>query len=298
MRRKLFISIALLCAVSFSKINAEDFEKAEDLEKTEDFQKTVVFIDYFTYPSSVNAEYAEALRSKVIEGIHTTGRLQVIDIASEEKLNNEEERRKAESAMADATARISQMNTLGANHIVTGEITSINTTKVVSEKDGKISYNGNVQWNIKVIDAATGTLQKAANYEHKGSGETPQKAIMGACNQSRGRMKSLTEDVFPLVGRVLRIETVNKKRDKAETVVINLGTSHGIKKGQRMTVFAEINIAGEVGQKEIGTLNANEVVAPGRTICKVSSGGDQLLKAINNKQKVLIKSRENKLFEF
>lgn len=289
MKKKLLVSIALLFFVSFSSINAQEYQKA------------VVYIDYFSRPSKVGAEFAEALRSKVMEGIHATNRVRLIDVASEEKLNNEEERRKSESAMADETARVSQMNTLGANYIITGEIVSMEATRK-TDKNGRVSYRGSVQWNIKVIDAETGTLIKTASYEHSGltggSGDTPLKAIIGACDYARINMDDLAEEVFPLTGEVLKVETVNKKGDKAESVIIDLGTSHGITKGQRMRVFVEIDIAGEIGQKEIGTLNAKEVLSAGRSICKVSKGGDQLLKAINSGQKLLVQTRGKGLLEF
>jgi len=286
----LIFTVLLISSLSYGYTYAQNYEKP------------VVFVDYFSRPDNVSVEHAEALRSKVIEGLHATDRIRLIDVASEAKLNNEEERRKAESAMSDETARVSQMNTLGANYIITGEIVSMEATKKVDEKDGKVSYQGSVQWNLKVIDAATGTLKKTANYEHKGftggSGDTPLKAIMGACDYAKHNMEEVAEEVFPLEGTVLKIETINKKGDKAETVIIDLGTSHGITKGQRLRVFMEIDIAGEVGQKEIGTLNANEVLSAGRSICKVSKGGDQLLKAMNTGQKVIVQSRKKGLLEF
>lgn len=287
MKKTLLIIVAFVSVLNY--LNAQGYEKP------------VVYIDYFTRPANISVEYAEALRGKIIEGLHATNRIQLIDVASESKLSNEEERRKAESAMSDATARVSQMNTLGANYIITGEIVLMDAAKKVDEKDN-VSYRGSVQWNVKVIDATTGTLKKTENYEHKGftggSGDTPLKAIMGACDYARINMSSLAEEVFPIEGTVLKIETVNKKGDKAESVIIDLGTSHGISKGQRMRVFMEIDIAGEVGQKEIGTLNANEILSAGRSICKVSKGGDHLLKAMNAGQKVIVQTREKGLLEF
>ena len=291
MKKKILILTGLLCIV-LTGINAQDYEKP------------VVFIDYFSRPENISSEYAEALRSKVIEGIQNTGRVRLVDVASDSKLNSEEERRKAESAMSDATARTAQMNTLGANYIITGEIVSMEATKKINEKDNTVSYNGNVQWSIKVINAATGTLENTETFKHttggflSSSSDTQLKAIVSACNSAKLEMDNLVELVFPLVGNVLKVETANKKGDKAETVIIDLGKSHGVTKGQRFMVFIEIDIAGEVGHKEVGSLSANEVLSAGRSICKVGKGHAEILKAMNAGQTVKIQTRKNKLLEF
>lgn len=90
--------------------------------------KSVVFVDYFNAPSNVNKTLIETLRGKVIEGIQETQRLQVIDVASHAELKDEAERRKSESAMGDMTARTSEMRTLGANYIITGDIATMTAT--------------------------------------------------------------------------------------------------------------------------------------------------------------------------
>lgn len=288
MKKKLLTFVGLL-SISLAITHAQDYEKP------------VVYIDYFTRPTSVSSEYAEVLRGKVLEGIQATGRVHLVDVASEEKLNSEEERRKAESAMTDATARTTQMKTLGANYIVTAEIIAMNAEKKTDDK-GKTYYKGEIRWNIKVIDAATGTLKKTSSYEHSGwtgsTGDTPLKAITSTCDYAKNSMDDLAEAVFPLIGTVLKVETVSKKGDKAESVIIDLGKTHGVSKGQRFMVFVEIDIAGEVGEKEVGTVTANEVLSANRTICKVSKGNQELLKAMNAGQNVKIQTRVNKLLEF
>ena len=96
--------------------------------------KPVVYVEYFPRPANVEATLAEALRSKAIQGIQETNRVKLVDVASQSGLNGEEERRKAESAMGDATARTAEMKTLGANYIITGEIVSMNETERKDDK--------------------------------------------------------------------------------------------------------------------------------------------------------------------
>ena len=103
--------------------------------------KPVVYIEYFTAPDNLNETFTEALRSKVIEGIQATNRVELRDVASQAELSKEAERRKAESAMADETARMSEMRTLGANFIITGDISIMEAAKKTDD-EGKVSYKG------------------------------------------------------------------------------------------------------------------------------------------------------------
>ena len=129
--------------------------------------KPVVYIEYFTAPDNLSETFTEALRSKVIEGIQATNRVELRDVASQAELSKEAERRKAESAMADETARMSEMRTLGANFIITGDISIMEAAKKTDD-EGKVSYKGTVRWSIKVIDASDGTLRTTRSFDHSG----------------------------------------------------------------------------------------------------------------------------------
>lgn len=260
--------------------------------------KPVVYIEYFSRPANVDATLAEALRNKAIEGIQETNRVKLVDVASQSGLNSEEERRKAESAMGDATARTAEMNTLGANYIITGEIVSMGATERKDDK-GKISYKGSVHWSIKVIDAATGTLKTTKSFAHEGltgnTGDTPSAAISATCNYAKHSMDDFIDDTFPVEGLILKVETLNKK-NAAQTVIIDLGTAAGVVKGQKFTVYLEADVAGEIALTEIGSLNAQEVISGKRSICKVIKGGDKIANAMNNEQKLVIVSRKARTF--
>lgn len=255
--------------------------------------KPVVYIEYFARPGGLDPALVEALRSKVIQGIQETNRVTVIDVASKQGLNSEEERRKAESAMGDVTARTTEMRTLGANYIITGDVASMTAAERKDDK-GNISYKGSVHWSIKVIDAATGTLKVAKTFAHEGftgnTGDSRTAAISSTCNYAQHAMDDLVDDAFPIAGLILKVETVNKKG--AQTVIIDLGTQAGVVKGQKFTIYLEADMAGEMALTEIGSLNAQEILSGKRSICKVIKGGDKVVKAMNNEQKLVIVSRK------
>ncbi len=280
--KNFFLMVMLMC-LGVLNVNAQEIEG-----------KPVVYIDFFNAPD-INEAYVEALRNKVIEGIQKMNRVEVRDVASSEQLKEEEERRKQASAMSDATARTQQMKTLGAHYIITADVTQMTADKK-TDSAGKVYYSGNIRWTIKVIDAANGTLKITKSYDHSGiasnSGETPEKAIVATCDYARSGMSEFVDDNFPMKGLILKVETTNKKNTKAETVYIDLGTAKGVVKGQKFSVFIETDIAGEIAETEIGALTAKEVLSPKRTLCKVTKGEEEVLKAMNNGQKLTIKSRK------
>lgn len=261
-------------------------------------EKPVVFVDYFDAPSNVNKALIETLRGKVIEGIQETQRLQVIDVASHAELKDEAERRKSESAMGDMTARTSEMRTLGADYIITGTIATMTATEQ-RDSDNKLYYKGSIHWTIKVIDAATGTLKTTQTFDHSGftgsRGDTRDEAIAKTCDYAKNSMDNFVNETFPIEGLILKVETV--KKDKAQTVYIDLGNAQGVTDGQRFNVFLETDIAGEIGRTEIGALSAKEVVSAQRTLCKVTKGGKEIQEAFQKGQKLIVISRKGTVID-
>lgn len=261
-------------------------------------EKPVVFVDYFDAPSNVNKALIETLRGKVIEGIQETQRLQVIDVASHAELKDEAERRKSESAMGDMTARTSEMRTLGADYIITGTIATMTATEQ-RDSDNKLYYKGSIHWTIKVIDAATGTLKTTQTFDHSGftgsRGDTRDEAIAKTCDYAKNSMDNFVNETFPIEGLILKVETV--KKDKAQTVYIDLGNAQGVTDGQRFNVFLETDIAGEIGRTEIGALSAKEIVSAQRTLCKVTKGGKEIQEAFQKGQKLIVISRKGTVID-
>lgn len=287
---KTYLLFFALLSVSLFKANAQEAGKP------------VVYIDFFSRSSSVDPVQAEAIRNKIIEGLHSSDRLQIIDVATLEQLSSEEERRKSESAMGDEVSRNSQMKTLGANYIVSGNITSSDIKKQTDDK-GNVTYKGTIHWDIKIIDTETGTVKGSGSFTHTGGGllglgaSSAEKAFIDTSDAAKLAMGDFVDDTFPIEGLILKVETASKKGDKAQTVIIDLGSNLGVTKGQRFIVYLETDIAGEVARREVGTLNAQEVLSAGRTICKVTKGGDKIIDAMNKEQTLIIVSRKSKLLE-
>lgn len=54
-----------------------------------------------------------------------------------------------------------------------------------------------------------------------------------------------------------------------------------------------MDIAGELSLKEIGRLNVKEVLSGARSLCSVSKGGEEIMRATKEERKLIIISRKD-----
>lgn len=66
--------------------------------------------------------------------------------------------------------------------------------------------------------------------------------------------------------------------------------------GAFFSACIERQVAGRTSQKEIGELKVKNVEAGDLTLCEVKKGGEEIKKAIDAGQTVVIKSKEKKSF--
>lgn len=261
--------------------------------------KEKVYIDYFTHSSNISKTMAEALRSKVIEGIHEMKRIILIDVDSDEALKKEALRRQQESAMGDVTARSEEMTTLGAKYLIQGQIASMTATQK-KDSDGKIYYKGSVSYTLKVVDPSNGTLKGTKTFSHEGltggTGDTKEKAILETLDYVKYSIEDFVNEYFRLKGIIVQVEEV--KKGKAKTAYIDLGTLKGAKKGVRFDIFKEEIIAGDTSLVEIGQLRIKEVVSPRRSLCKVTKGEEEIYKNSQEGKQMIVVSRPDELWEF
>lgn len=262
---------------------------------TDDKEK--LYVDYFSSSSNISKTLVKALRNKVIEGIHEMNRVVLIDVDSDEVLKKEAKRRASESAMGDATARSESMTTLGAGYLLQGQIISMTTSKE-KDSEGKIYYKGSVAYTLKVIDASNGTLKGTQTFEHKGftggRGNTSEEAILKTLDYVKINMGDFVDEQFKMEGTIVQSGEVSKQ--KVKTVYIDLGKNKGVLERQKFLVYEEVDIAGEISRQEIGQLNVKEVLSAGRSLCKVSKGGEEIFDALQRGATLIVVSRPQTFF--
>lgn len=110
-------------------------------------------------------------------------------------------------------------------------------------------------------------------------------------NSITNRLSSLYPSVAPrssVYGSVLSL--AEAKKDKAQSVHINLGTSNEVQRGDTFTVYESVNISNTGGATSIGTLTVEEVQGANLSLCKVKKGNREILSALQAGKTLTVRS--------
>lgn len=275
--RKLLLLVALFTTVTSASADVE---------------KKRLLVDYFQ-SNEVELNYVDAIRNQVITGIQKTGRMTVIDADSEASLQLEIARRSDEAAMGDATARMGEIRRLGANYMLGGNVDNLSVVKKRTD-DGKVFFEAELSFTLKFVDVETGSLHASLTLKKTGGGSlfdngaTPDKAIAGAISSIGDGMRRPVDEHFPLSGTI--VEMKEAKKNKMVSCYIDLGTGHGISKGQYVQVSKMTLIAGRRSKLEIGRLKVEVDVAEDLSECKVIKGGDVIYAAFEAGDELVIET--------
>lgn len=280
-------SVLLFLTISFSVLPTS-------AQVGEDGTKPNVFIDYFWRPKEIPFSWVEALRNSVIEGINNTDRVELIDVDSNSALAIEKSRRESGDLTAgDDMERLKVMTSEGANFLIQGRVSTFDTSIYTDDK-GKKYWQATCSYTLKVINPADGKLVATKNFKH-GQGitnsileDTEDQAVAKLCSQAVKAVRELVDEAFKLEGQVLEI--AETKKDKAESVYISLGSKHGVSEGAYFAVCIERMVAGRTSQKVIGQLKAEAVEGEDLTLCEVKKGGKEIKAAMEQGQKLIVKS--------
>ncbi|MEQ3234892.1 hypothetical protein [Bacteroides cellulosilyticus] len=260
--------------------------------------KPTVFIDYFKRSGDAPFSWVEGLRNTVIEGIQKMERVILIDVDAQDALRIESQRRLSANISSgddNEMDRLSVMEELGAQFIITGQVSSM--TAAYKTRDGKGYYDGSVSYTLKVINPKNGTLIGTKTFQHSGltggTGGNKEEAIANTIKSAVYSMRDFVDEYFKMEGTILEVNS--EKKGKAEEVYINLGSMNGVKEAQKFTVYAIREVAGREAKKEIGRLTVKAVEGDDISLCKVQKGGEEIMKAIRDEQPIKIVSREQTL---
>lgn len=266
----------------------------------QDVTKPVVNVQGFKNASDLTAKEVFIIRQNLISALQATKRVIVVDLANEDMVDDESERRKAEATMGD-TRQVGDVTKLQANFILSGLVKSVGTeAEDVKYKDAstgreytKRQYTTSVDFSITLINPATGATESVHDYSSSSTDENADASRTNAVNGASGSMKKFIEECFPVKGEIIKVDT-DKKGVKAVVVYVNIGSDDGIAAGQKIMVFKEEDIAGEISEKHIGEITVTEVNGKNRATCKVNKGGEEIVKAKSQDQMVTIQTRAKK----
>lgn len=245
-------------------------------------QKPVMVAGTFGAGENVETDYARQVRAAVVAGLFKTGRFELKDVDSERQIADEKERRSSEDALNDAEALMEHTTETAAEYLLYGNITQCAIAQTKTD-DGKIRYTAEISHTVKIVKYANKELVVSKDYKlagfRSGMGDTPGAAVIDAIAHVENDMKNLVDEYFKLDGEILG-EGFNKdkKGKKMETCLISLGSDFGLEKGQRLEVSCVEKVAGRDVTRVIGQLTITEVMAGDLSKCKVTKGGEEILK--------------------
>lgn len=254
--------------------------------------KPVLTVENFT--GSINPQAITMLRNQVIAGIQKSGRVDVIDINNEAALKAEQERRMKEEAMADA-GRVEEMKSLMSNCILKGNVDNFTVTREQYKTlDGKMAtrFVAVVNFSLSILNASNGTLVSQQNFTSRGTGDTEQLAGSDALSANGKYLERFINNAYRAEGKVVELDDQDAK--KVKTLYISLGTDDGVQKGQKIEVFKEVTIGGQVSKKLVGEITIQEVMGPSVSLCKVNKGGDVILSEFGKGTSLPVRTKEQK----
>ena len=241
------------------------------------YRKPVVVVNYFNKSSEIKSGDCELARNAVLASLSNYPRLRVVDVETESSIDQETKRRLKEEALADELARSGQMKQLGADYILEGFVSKLETQSK-KDSEGKISYKGQVAYTIKVVSTENGTVAFSNNYTaSSGSCDTEAEARTKALKDAAVTCEMI-EAVFPLNG-ILVDQDYTEKKGKMKTCYVTLGSIHGVVEGVFLDVRKSKNIASRTVYEEVGVLKVEKVLADDLSECSVVSNGKEILEA-------------------
>lgn len=223
-------------------------------------------------------EFADAVRQTIAGSINETRRITVID-----GYFTEDEIRSGMPAL-----------------LLDGTISSITTTRrftTVEDDKGKkhnqTEYMAGVLATITLKDVQSGEIVKTININSSTYSAswfaTAEKALGHVLNNIKAQIKREMDLSFPLYANI--IEGASEKKDKQKEVYIDLGTAASIDTGLYFGVYTVRTIGGKEAKKEIARLRVTEVMGEDITLCKVTHGGKELKKALDEGQQISVISQ-------
>lgn len=241
------------------------------------YRKPVVVVNYFNKSSEIKSGDCELARNAVLSSLSNYPRLRVIDVETEASIDQETKRRLKEEALADELARSGQMKQLGADYILEGFVSKLETQRK-TDSEGKVSYKGQMAYTIKVVSTENGTVAFTNNYTaSSGSCDTEAEARTKALKDAAVTCEMI-EAVFPLNG-ILVDQDYTEKKGKMKTCYVTLGSIHGVVEGVFLDVRKSKNIASRTVYEEVGILKVEKVLADDLSECSVVSNGKEILEA-------------------
>ncbi|MBO5839554.1 MAG: penicillin-binding protein activator LpoB [Bacteroidales bacterium] len=230
--------------------------------------RTVVGVSEFT--CETDSKYAKLVTEKVVEMLTNAKRFRVVDRTSHDKIKAELELQKTE-AFFDSKNLVEQDVAIAAEKMITGHINKIPVYSIKNTDGSVRGYKGSVSFQMKIVDVATGESTEATSFEGKASELmlSPESAVTQSMQSLQNDLFEYFKQNFPIKGKIVKI--VEEKKDRANIVLLNIGTKHGVNKGDCFIVQCTEYIDGEAYPTDLGEIEVIKLSGDAFSECKVPS---------------------------
>ncbi len=262
--------------------------------------------DGYNYAASVEDLLATAFNGK--------SRFTLVDRTKITQLESEKTLQKNEDFINGYT--VQQSKSLGAQYIISTDISQVNFTKYSKEKAANAlmrlttktetltsGINANVVINCKVIDVETGTVKtsKIFNLSEDFDGETIGSVCINKLISSSGNKFNIwVNEAFPIYMKVIKVESLDKKGLPKEILIkggkeMNLQSSKAffvLNNSSKIDIFyiEKLAIDGKEYTRNIVVGNATIAEEQGDfSVCKVHSGAKAIQDCLSQGKTLLIK---------
>lgn len=150
--------------------------------------------------------------------------------------------------------------------------------------------------HLECTDYRTGIIVWQDDFAHSDnstflSSDNMEGVIRNVVNKAANRLASAYPSCAPRLSVDGKIASVNEiKKDKAESVFINVGYAQELGKGDTFKVYQAVNVGSNSGMTQIGTIAITEVQGQHLSLCKVKKGEREILSAIQNGSQLIVRS--------
>lgn len=288
MIKKFFLAALLVCSVA-----------------TMSAAMPTVYFQIFDNSGKVNDAWVETVRGAVLEGIHNTNRVNLIDAVSEASRYEEELRRLKENLATDDLESTEALMTKGASVLISGDVTALPISKTTLDS-GSTSYDASVTFTLRVVNALDGTMISTKTFtlpkslmglsltSLKSLSKTEDEAVQAIKGDITKAMKDFVADAFPVSGVVEEIDKYTKNNKEIDTFYVGIGSQDGIAKGNKLDVKVENKIGKKIAYKTIGEVEVIEVAGDDISLCKVKKGGADIKDAMDQGKTVIVITKTKK----
>lgn len=268
-------------------------------------KKIIIAVYDFGYdPSSaiVMSELTPSVKQYVISAFQNSGRFQVLDRTSSDKISQEIKLQRSREYISNSM--VTEGRKLGAKYVLTGEIDQLTVSK---KNHGDVdTYSANVSFLIKIIDIEKNSILASEQIRSKTGGlvgmvrgrtSSPIDAVNGALqNQVNKIQKFIDKNFGKTIVQGQIVEIMDSNNGSASKVLISVESSSVLKNKSKFIVYipteTKVGNKTKVRERQLGEIQVELVEDQEFSICKVKKGGKEIMNEIEKGNTVYVKLKE------